>query len=387
MNIFDKGKKRDWEESKKVQQKQHTVMIVDDEPDQLKELRDILSKDYNVIAAHDGKEALDIVKEKMEHQQTISVILSDIRMPRLDGFELLESINEIIPITRFIFLTGYPEYKQLNEDLIDKGKLFHCLVKPISIESIKKMVKNAINEFERIQSIIERIFIDKMTGLKRREFLETFIDEDIAKVDRDYEDLKRNPKEPAAIPGDLNFLMLDIDYFKEVNDIYGHDAGDKVLKQFADIIREVCRGSDFLVRWGGEEFLVVSRFMPKTEAPKLAERLRNSMEKYAFDLGDGKTIKKTCSIGFASYPFHPSGPKTGNIDWKNVINIADKALYTAKYSGRNAWIGFNATHKTIPENLYARIKNNIKQLLDNRELEYVTSFSKKTKILWENPKQ
>jgi diguanylate cyclase (GGDEF)-like protein len=376
----DKEKMRKRKERKKYQQDQHTVMIVDDEPLQLKEFETLLSRDYNVISACDGQEALGYI-QKMKQPETISVIISDQRMPVLTGLELFERIIDIIPEAKRIILTGYPEMETIL-DSVNKYGIYRYLIKPINIDELLQAVQGAVKEFFYYRNLEKHGFTDALTELKNRHYLNVFIEQDIAKVRRDYEELNKNQESPASITGDLSFLMLDIDFFKQVNDAYdSHVPGDRVLKQLAFLLKKESRESDILVRWGGEEFLIVSRFTPRDQAKDLADRLWKAVGKHKFEIESGKTINITCSIGFASYPFLPSHPSL--MGWEDVKNIADKVLYAVKNSGRNGWIGIDTTDKTNPDNLYSRINTNIKQLLETCELEYVTSFQGGTTIYWE----
>ena len=99
--------------------------------------------------------------------------------------------------------------------------------------------------------------------------------------------------------------MVDLDHFKDVNDRHGHAAGDAVLVQMQERLREVFRESDYLVRWGGEEFLVLARATRRDEARVVAERIRRAVADREFLLPDGERLRKTCSIGFACFPFVP----------------------------------------------------------------------------------
>jgi diguanylate cyclase (GGDEF)-like protein len=143
----------------------------------------------------------------------------------------------------------------------------------------------------------------------------------------------------ASAGGDLVFFLLDIDRFKSVNDTYGHSAGDAVLVQFAALLRTAFRESDAIVRWGGEEFLVVSRFVDPAGAAEVAERLRQQIAAHRFELDDGRHIERTVSIGFAAFPFVPGKPN--QVSWEQVIDIADIALLAAKRSRRDAWVGLS----------------------------------------------
>lgn len=140
--------------------------------------------------------------------------------------------------------------------------------------------------------------------------------------------------------------MLDLDHFKEVNDKYGHDAGDAVLRQFAELLRETVRKPDVVVRWGGEEFLVVARDTGRGLPLGLAERLRRRIANHRFLLPDGTALSRTCSIGFALFPFLPEAPEA--VPWEEVVGLADAGLYLAKTAGRNRWVGVEAD--AIPMN-------------------------------------
>jgi diguanylate cyclase (GGDEF)-like protein len=125
-----------------------------------------------------------------------------------------------------------------------------------------------------------------------------------------------------------SLIMLDIDHFKLVNDNYGHPAGDMVLRELSKRIIFACRETDSACRFGGEEFVIIAKNTPTKEAENLAERLRLSVEATPFDIGEGKSITVTISIGIASYPEH------ADCDTSLII-ASDKALYTAKKEGRN----------------------------------------------------
>lgn len=125
----------------------------------------------------------------------------------------------------------------------------------------------------------------------------------------------------------LSVLMVDIDHFKAVNDAHGHSTGDLVLGRTAEILLASIRKSDFVFRYGGEEFLIVLVETTKKDAGKIAEHIRQTVQNSPISLPDGSGISITLSIGVAEYEGHP--------DYQYMINAADKALYSAKKSGRN----------------------------------------------------
>ncbi len=190
----------------------------------------------------------------------------------------------------------------------------------------------------------EASFTDSLTGIKNRRFLINTIDRDIATVERFYAEHEGPMGELPDDRPDILFLIFDLDGFKVVNDTYGHAAGDLVLIQVRDILENACRRSDTLVRWGGDEFLVVCRGADRQMAEGLAERIRRSVDRHDFDVGNGRPMKLTCSIGFAHLPFVPARPKL--FGWEQVVNVADRALYLAKKKGRDGWAGLSS-HPSI----------------------------------------
>jgi two-component system cell cycle response regulator len=168
---------------------------------------------------------------------------------------------------------------------------------------------------DNVQHSIEAAITDALTGLHNRRYMETHL---------------ATLAEQAGSRGKpLALMVLDIDFFKSINDTYGHDAGDDVLREFAVRIRKCIRGIDLACRYGGEEFVIV---MPETDvnvAGMVAERLRRAIaaEPFAVDKGS-KRIDVTISIGIAS--LDNKGEPIGD-----VIRRADQALYRAKRDGRN----------------------------------------------------
>ena len=173
---------------------------------------------------------------------------------------------------------------------------------------------------------------DPLTGARNRRFFDETISSDTSQVIRSY-DTARN------INGrDLIFYMVDLDRLKEVNDGYGHHAGDSVLKEVTNRIAAVIRSSDVLVRWGGDEFLIVSRFADRREAEVSALRILTAVGTSDIALqGDGVAVRQTCSIGWAAFPWDPDDPRAVSIE--AVLSLADRGTYEAKAAGKNRAIG------------------------------------------------
>ncbi|WP_019029865.1 ligand-binding sensor domain-containing diguanylate cyclase [Colwellia piezophila] len=220
------------------------------------------------------------------------------------------------------------------------------------------------------QQLKEFSFTDQLTGLKNRRFIENNIGVDIELISR------RSVTENRRSPEDLIYFMIDIDYFKRINDTYGHAAGDLVLKDFALLLNQVFRTTDYLVRWGGEEFLVVSRFIPKERASMLAERLRKSVEEYKFKITDCNTLSVTCSIGFT---YHPKNHHKIT-SWTEVVELTDCCLYAAKRSARNAWVGIDSIGYEVDINEVRT--GSLEQDVKSGKVKVLTSLPDHESLLW-----
>lgn len=129
--------------------------------------------------------------------------------------------------------------------------------------------------------------------------------------------------------------LLDLDHFKRVNDVHGHDAGDHTLRQFADLLRGLVHPRDHVLRWGGEEFLMVFQPLPETEVAGLANRIRDTLNRHRFSLDNGTSLALTSSIGLAAYP--PCSDGSADANWDIALGLADKGLYACKAAGRDGW--------------------------------------------------
>ena len=169
------------------------------------------------------------------------------------------------------------------------------------------------------ESLKEQTLKDPLTGLYNRRFLEEALENIVAGV------LRRGTA--------LGILMADLDYFKSVNDKYGHDVGDKVLRETAQILKTNVRASDLVVRFGGEEFLILLVDVKEGESVKIADKLRNLVEMHTFETPKGP-LKRTISMGVSEFPVDTQGV------WE-AIKYADVALYRAKEMGRNRVVRFS----------------------------------------------
>jgi diguanylate cyclase (GGDEF)-like protein len=179
---------------------------------------------------------------------------------------------------------------------------------------------------------------DPLTGAKNRRYFEQTIAADMAVCARRH--VRAASHGGRAEEADLVFLLFDLDHFKEINDQHGHMVGDEVLKQVVAALEEVCRQSDVVCRWGGEEFLVVGRFTDRALAPMHAERIRKRVESCEIALDGRAPLHVTCSVGYASYPLRVGD--AGQEGWHQIIALADQATYMSKRGGRNRCTGLLA---------------------------------------------
>jgi len=183
------------------------------------------------------------------------------------------------------------------------------------ISTYANITASSLYKIRLMNSAEKAAITDGLTGVYNRRFFEEMTKKQLTIAKR------RNLH--------LSLFLIDLDYFKKVNDTYGHTAGDLLLKELGGILSKSIRESDFVARYGGEEFAVVLPEIDTDEAIKKAEYIRTSVETRNFDaLVSGKTVKVTLSIGVATFPLHGS-------NYEELVCAADRALYQAKEKGRN----------------------------------------------------
>jgi diguanylate cyclase (GGDEF)-like protein len=236
-------------------------------------------------------------------------------------------------------------------------------------------------ELERLnEELAQASITDSLTGLANRRFLAEYLEKEVALLKRRYHRIAEEPLSPEQL--DIAFMMIDLDQFKAINDSAGHAAGDTVLRQVRDLLKAQSRASDIIVRWGGDEFLLVARDKMGSGLTELAERIRSSLAQHVFELGEGRMVRTTCSIGFASYPFFRE--QLDALSWEQVVGVADRALYVAKASGRNAWVGFHPGITALPiQGLFGAICHGPQALVRDGTLRVSSSLSGARTLVWE----
>jgi two-component system, cell cycle response regulator len=305
--------------SKDLIHSEKKICLVDDVPENIDLLEIYLGKiGYeNIVTFSAAKDCLDY----LETESSIpDLFILDIMMPKIDGISLSKKINENpkCKYSSIIFATAKNPEEVLEECFNAGGNDF--ISKPI----IPTILKCRLNNLFTIQNLLSDLIAenqnlshksltDSLTQVYNRSFLDSRLVQEVSKSKR-YENK-------------LCAMMLDIDFFKKVNDTYGHPVGDEVLKTVAHYLKTSLRSSDLIARYGGEEFFIL---MPNTqthEASNLAERLREKVSTIQVSEANPE-MRITVSIGLAD--FHKV---TESAD--QFLSECDKALYTAKQNGRN----------------------------------------------------
>ncbi|MEL7447872.1 MAG: diguanylate cyclase [Pseudomonadota bacterium] len=216
------------------------------------------------------------------------------------------------------------------------------------VEQKTRELRERNEDLEEAYAAVERASVtDPLTGLANRRFLERNIDADASRALRLWTDAVGAPVAQAPKAGDLVFFLIDLDRFKQINDELGHAAGDAVLVEISRIVDREFRKEDFKVRWGGEEFLVVARFIDRQQASAIASRVCAAVAAHEFPVDGNGPIRCTCSIGFATFPLSPDAPAAAR--WQDVVGLADHAMYLVKQGHRNGWAGLDARGAVTPD--------------------------------------
>ena len=197
----------------------------------------------------------------------------------------------------------------------------------------------------RTQELREATLRDDLTGLRNRRFLQEIVQPEMSLFAERKQYLTQHDGPRAANPAGryMGIFVIDIDHFKQINDSYGHGAGDRVLQQFAAVLGQAMRKDDIAVRWGGEEFLVVLRDTAYEHIAQFATEVRRRIENSLFNVSEDPedTVHRTCSIGYAPFPFHRDEP--ARISFDQAVLLAELGLHHAERTGRNRTVGVMPT--------------------------------------------
>jgi len=292
------------------------VLLVDDNPRSAARLLEVLSKANDAFAERDVQAALNKLTES-----NFDLLVVSLSLENADGLRLCSQVRSLERIRHLpvIMLVEPGDEARLLRGL-DMG-VNDYLMRPVDRHELLARVKTQIkrkrhSDFlrHRLAESVELSVTDPLTGLHNRRYMEGH--------------LRTLVSEAIRTGRGLSMLVADIDHFKAVNDTYGHDAGDEVLKEFAIRLKRNTRGVDLACRLGGEEFVII---MPDTDlerAYQIGERLRACIAADEFAIGADQPIRVTASVGIGTLEGEGDTPET-------MFKRADNALYTAKRRGRN----------------------------------------------------
>ncbi len=277
-----------------------------------------------ILEAETGLQALDLMQKT-----TVDMLISDVVMSPLDGYKLTATVKQQprykgLPV---ILLTSQTETSDKVKGLevgandyvtkpFDPGELIARVKNQLRIKELQQEVEEKNKELAMMSQRFETMAItDELTGLfNRRHFTE--------RLQEEFSRSKRYQLE-------LSCLIIDIDNFKLINDHWGHQSGDKVLKGLGQLLKRSRRTHDLVARYGGEEFILILCQTDHLGAMRFAEHIRKSVEEHPFSTIDNHPLKVTLSIGVSGYP----APDITQPD--DLVRVADGALYQAKRSGKN----------------------------------------------------
>lgn len=287
------------------------ILVVDDSRIDTAFLTRMLA-DYVVVSAASGAEMWRALEKGSP-----SIILMDVVLPDVDGFELAKKLSGIdrfadIPI---VFITSKDAGRDVERGF-DSGGVDY-IKKPFNEIELQARIRSALQRNRQERELREKTVTDPLTGVhNRRYFFET--------LDTIIEHARRNPGHRFSI------AMLDIDHFKAINDALGHQAGDFILRQIADVLKKSIRPYDLLARYGGEEFIILFKDCNRSESGEILRRIKDTVSQAEYSFND-TSLHVTFSSGIADLGDIHSETATA----EELVRISDERLYRAKEGGRN----------------------------------------------------
>jgi len=286
-------------------EEQISILIIDDEEVMRNLLYDILTDvGYKVEAVSCGDEAIEKVQ-----QDKFSIVVTDLKMPGMNGIEVIKKLKAINSGICVIVITAYPSIESVIEAMHEGA--YDYIIKPFNIEELRLVIRRAaerqylLHEAGQKELYGELSILDGLTGVYNHRYFQEVLPREIERA--------RRYRHPICL------LMIDLDDFKKYNDTYGHLAGDKLLREFAQFFIRAIRAADTVFRYGGEEFAIIYPETPKQGGIEAAKRMLNLTK---------KNMPLSISIGLSCFP-----DDAKNKD--DLIKRADEALYQAKQLGKN----------------------------------------------------
>ncbi len=299
-----------------LQPRKDRILLIDDEVKLLNKMKTLLTEaGYDLVATRRGDEGI-----KLLEQQSFDLVITDLVMPGVNGREIMSYAKNNCPETLVIVITAYASIDAVIQALRDGA--YDFITKPFQLQIVKAAIDRA---FERIN--LQRQLVNATHKLQ----LLAITDELTSLYNVRYfnERLAIEFERANRYVQPLSCIMMDVDFFKKINDESGHLKGDEVLRKIAGIVSDSIRTSDSAARYGGDEFVLL---LPQTDEERsymLAERIKQSVADYDFSDITGSLADLTVSLGICTFPNSEVKQE------RDLIKLADDALCTAKQEGRN----------------------------------------------------
>lgn len=316
------------------------VVLADDDPSIRLMVRHVLeSENYEIVEAEDGLDAIKAVEK-----QHPALVLLDAVMPGLDGFTTCQQLKERghadVPV---IMLTGLDDDASV-ERAYEVGAIDY-ITKPIKWAVLKHRVRSVVNSVMAERKVHRLEYRDSLTQLPNRLLFNDRLEQAIARADRHRESIA--------------LMVIDIDDFKLVNDSFGHEAGDKLIKAVADLLSKSMRRADTVARLGGDEFaIIIENVNGEDDAISIADNVTTILE-HNVRLDDQETFT-SASVGIAMFPDDAS-------DASSLLKNADTAMFRAKEQGRRCFQFYKA-EMSVNAMERLELENSIRQAIENNEM-------------------
>jgi diguanylate cyclase (GGDEF)-like protein len=294
------------------------VLLVDDSIDVHRLLQARLRHEQiRLVAAMRANEGLELARKERP-----AVILLDLDMPDVDGFEMLRQIKDDSAINSVpVIVLSALSSSEDKVTAFDLGATDY-VTKPFDLAELRARLRAALRLDNLLHLLAERADVDGLTGLGNRAHFNKRWSEKVSECRR--------------YPQPLSLAMIDADFFKRINDTYGHPAGDEVLQGIAKLLQAECREADVPCRYGGEEFALIMPSTGPNEAMIVAERIREALMKIVWPRHAEHPV--TMSVGLVG-----TDGQIGDATAEQWLELTDKNLYTAKHSGRNRVVATELT--------------------------------------------
>ncbi len=220
---------------------------------------------------------------------------------------------------------------------------------------------------------------DPLTGLPNRRYVQVSLPMDAAQTLRGYRDLMLGSTTVPPTNGDLVLLKVGVDQFKQLTLDHGFAASDHVLKELKGVLQRSSRGSDAVIRFEQDSFLVVAREASRQEARVLAERILAAVAKHEFAVEEGKVLRCTCSLGAAAFPLVPTLPKAAT--WEKVLELAEACHDTAQRTQPGSWLMVTPTEAFPQEGAVAELPENLPDLVAAGQMDAQSNLERH-RLVW-----